>query len=105
MYLFLATLSLFSSCSSQASHCGFSLRRIFFLWLSTGSGLQTSMAGALEHRLNSCSTQTQLLHGMWGLPGSGIEPVSLALAGGFCTMEPQGSPKLNFIPNKNIFYT
>jgi len=29
---------------------------------------------------------------MWDLPGSGIEPVSPALAGGFSTTEPPGKP-------------
>ena len=29
---------------------------------------------------------------MWDLPGPGIEPVSLALAGGFFTTEPPGKP-------------
>ena len=41
-------------------------------------------AGRLWKRwLSSCSAQTSLLHGMWGLPGSGIKPVSPALAGEF----------------------
>ena len=30
--------------------------------------------------------------GMWDLPGSGIEPVSPALAGRFFTTEPPGKP-------------
>ena len=29
---------------------------------------------------------------MWNLPGSGIEPASPALAGGFFTAEPSGKP-------------
>ena len=29
---------------------------------------------------------------MWDLPGSGLEPVSPALAGGFFTTEPPGKP-------------
>ena len=29
---------------------------------------------------------------MWDLPGSGIEPISSALAGGFFTTEPLGKP-------------
>ena len=33
-----------------------------------------------------------LLPGMWDLPGSGIEPVSPALAGGFFTAESPGKP-------------
>ena len=47
---------------------------------------------ALEHRLNSCGTGASLLLGMWDLPGSGIEPVSPALTGGFFTTEPRGKP-------------
>ena len=34
---------------------------------------------------------------MWDLPGSGIEPVSPALAGRFFTTEPPGSPSIIFI--------
>ena len=33
---------------------------------------------------------------MWDLPGSGIEPVSPALAGGFFATEPPGNPGVNF---------
>ena len=29
-----------------------------------------------------CGARAQLLHSTWGLPGSGIEPMSPALAGG-----------------------
>ena len=36
---------------------------------------------------------------MWDLPGPGLEPVSLALAGGFLTTAPPGKPK----PNKLFF--
>ena len=39
---------------------------------------------------------------MWGLPRLGIEPVSLALAGGFFTTEPPGKPNL-FYSEKVIF--
>ena len=41
-------------------------------------------------RLNSCGAWAQLLHGMWELPRTGIEPVSPALAGGFFTTKPTG---------------
>ena len=34
---------------------------------------------------------------MWDLPGPGLEPVSLALAGRFLTTEPQGSPAVAFL--------
>ena len=42
---------------------------------------------ALEHRLSSCSTWTQLFLGVWDLPKSGIEPLSPALVGRFLTTE------------------
>ena len=53
-------------------------------------GLNSCGSQALEHRLGSCGTQAQLLRSMWDLPGSGIEPVSPALAGGFLTTAPPG---------------
>ena len=34
-----------------------------------------------------------MFRGRWDLPGPGLEPVSLALAGGFLTTEPPGKPK------------
>ena len=33
---------------------------------------------------------------MWNLPGPGIKPVFPALAGGFVSAAPQGSPGLDF---------
>ena len=36
---------------------------------------------ALEHKFNSCGALAELLRSRWDLPGSGIEPVSSALAG------------------------
>ena len=45
------------------------------------------------HWLSSCGTRALLLHSMWDLPGSGIEPTSPALAGGFFTTEPPGEPR------------
>ena len=45
---------------------------------------------ALEHRLSSCSTRAQLLHGVCDLPGPGIEAVFPALAGGFLATVPRG---------------
>ena len=51
-----------------------------------------------EHRLqtrklSNCGSQAQLLHSMWDLPRSGLEPMSPALAGGFLTTAPPGKPK------------
>ena len=43
--------------------------------------------------LSSCGSWAWLPRGMWNLPRPGINPTSPALAGGFLTREPQGSPK------------
>ena len=55
-------------------------------------GLSNCVSQPLENRLNSCGTQTYLLHDMWDLPGSGIKRVSLAFAGRFLTSKPPGKP-------------
>ena len=34
---------------------------------------------------------------MWDLPGSGVEPVSPALAGGLLTTEPPGKPRSSIL--------
>ena len=47
--------------------------RLFTIWAP----------GSPKHRLSSCGAWSGLLCDMWDLPRSGIEPVSLALAGGF----------------------
>ena len=65
-----------SSCGSWALECRLS---------SCGSC-------ALECRLSSCGTRALLLCGMWDLPGSGLKPVSPALAGGFLTPVPPRKP-------------
>ena len=43
-------------------------------------------------RLSSCGSRAQPLCGMWDLPRPGLEPVSLALAGGLSTTAPPGKP-------------
>ena len=48
-------------------------------------GLSSCDSWALEHRLNSGSAWASLLHNTWDLPGSGIKPMSPALAWGFFT--------------------
>ena len=51
---------------------------------------------SLEHRLNSCSAQVELLCGMWDFSSPGIRPTFLALEGRFflffLTTEPPGNP-------------
>ena len=43
---------------------------------------------AAEHELSSVGARAQVPHGMWNLPGPGIEPMSPALVGGFLTTGP-----------------
>ena len=79
-----------SSWGSKASHCGgvsgCGTRALEL------AGFRSCGSWALEHRLSSCSTQAQLLRGIWDLPGPGIKPLSPALAGGFFTTELPGKP-------------
>ena len=65
-----------SSCGKQGLLCG--------------SGFACCRARALECQLSSWGVCTELSCGMWDLPGSGIEPVSPALAGGFLITRPPG---------------
>ena len=51
---------------------------------------------ALEPRLSGYGAWASLALRMWDLPGSGMEPTSPALAGGFFTTEP---------PEKPLFFT
>ena len=54
--------------------------------------LNSCISWALEHRLNSCGVWASLLHSMWGLPTSGIEPMSPVLVGKFFTISTNGNP-------------
>ena len=99
-----SSLLLFSSsdqqgalCSSraQAYRCGgLSRCRAWALWASVVAaavhGLSNCSFRALEHRLNICGTPVELLHSMWDLPESRMEPVSHVIAGRFFTSEPRG---------------
>ena len=85
-------------CGARASQCGG-----FFCCGARALGTQASVvvAGglsscgsrALERRLSSCGAPASLLHGMWDLPGPGLEPVSPALADGFLTTVLPGKPQ------------
>ena len=47
----------------------------------------------------------ELLHGMWDLPGPGLEPMSPALADGFLTTVPPGKPSgSNFNSLRALFF-
>ena len=56
------------------------------LWVP---GFRNCGSQALEHRFRSCVSWALSLHGMWGLSGSRIKPVSLQLADTLFTL---GSP-------------
>ena len=89
-------------CGVQSSHCGgFSCcgAQVLSRWASVVVACRLSNCGsrALERRLNSCGTRAYLLHGMWDLPGPGLEPMSPALAGGFLTTVPPGKSSRVYI--------
>ena len=69
--------------TAVASHCG--------AW-----ALDAWASVVVAHMLSSCGARSQLLHGMWDLPGPGLEPMSPALAGGFLTTVPPGKSLSNF---------
>ena len=71
---------------SSLRGAGLSLSRPLLL-RSTGS----RCAGSVN-----CGSRAQLLHGMWDLPRSGLEPVFPALAGRFSTTVPPRKPN-NFL--------
>ena len=79
----------FSCCGARASRTRASV--------VVARGLSSCGSQALERRLSSCGAWAYLLRGMWDLPGPGLKPVSLALAGGFLTTAPSGkSPVWTF---------
>ena len=90
-----------SSCGTILHCVGFSLR--WLLFQGTGSrhvsfsscGTQTQQLWLSGSRAQAycCGAWAQLLHGMWDLPGPGLEPVSPALAGRFLTTAPPGKPR------------
>ena len=88
IYLFLTALGLrcWAWASLVVASGGYPTLRCvgFSLWWLL---LQQS-TGFRRAGFSSCGTGAQLLHGMWDLPGPGLEPVSPALAGGFLTTAP-----------------
>ena len=71
-------MGLLSSCGAQASH---------------RSGFSGSQASAVVTPWLQSTGSVIVVHSIWDLPGSEIEPVSLALTGRFFTTEPPGKPK------------
>ena len=90
----LLLLGRFSSCHAWASRCsGFSCSRAWALGCARGlssCGTRAQQLWFLRSRAQAqwCGTQTQLLHGTWDLPRSGIKLMFPALAGGFFTTDP-----------------
>ena len=60
--------------------------------LQGSAGSRTQASALPAHGLRSCGAQGSFLRGLWGLPGPGIELISLALQGGFSTTGRSGKP-------------
>ena len=73
----------------RASHC---------------SGFSCHGAWAFEHRLSSCWVWAQLPHGMWDLPGLGMEPVFPHTHRRTQPLDHQGSPSSHFLNLKGMFF-
>ena len=96
IYLFLAVLGL-RFCTRAFSSCG--ERGPLFIAVRGPLTIAASLVAEHKlqtHRLSSCGSRAQLLHGMWDPPRPGLEPVSPALAGRFSTTAPPGKPYMYF---------
>ena len=87
VFLFLKNFLIFGCAGSSLLHIGFpQLQRAGLL---SSCGVRASHCGGF-----SCcgvvAPQAHLLHGMWNLPGRGIEPMSPALAGRLLSTLPLG---------------
>ena len=105
-HLFLAVLSLLGLSPVEASGVCSASRWLLSL-CSLGSrvhGLQDCGSRALEHRLNRCAAQVELLWGMRSPPRPGIKPVSPTSAGRFLSTVPPGkSPHV--VSEKKLLWT
>ena len=94
IYLFLKQLFICGCIGASLLHTGFlQLQRagsLLWVWGSGSSLPQFLLLWSMgsECRLSSCGSWAQRLCSMWGLPRSGVEPVSPTLAGGFLTIGP-----------------
>ena len=85
-------------CARALSSCG--KRGPLFIAVHGPLTIATSLIAEHRlqtHRLSSCGSWGQLLHGMWDPPGPGLEPMSPALAGRFSTTAPPGKPPSLYI--------
>ena len=76
---------------SSFSCIGSSLPPTGFLSLHRAGAALRCAVWASTSRLGSVA-RGLFLHGVWGTPGAGTEPVSPSLAGGFLTTGPPGKP-------------
>ena len=82
----------FSSCNKRGLLCC-GARASHFSDFSCGpQALGAWASGVAAHGLSSCGTWASLTHGVWSVPGPGIEPMSLALQGRYLTTGPPGKP-------------
>ena len=82
----------FSSCNKRGLLCC-GARASHFGDFSCGpQALGAWASGVAAHGLSSCGTWASLTHGVWSVPGPGIEPMSLALQGRYLTTGPPGKP-------------
>ena len=108
MYLFILAVLGLRFCARAFSSCG----KQGPLFIVVRGPLTIAASLVVEHRLqtrrlSSCGSWAQLLRGMWDLPGTGHEPMSPALAGGFLTTAPPGKPKIQLltkVPSKPSLY-
>lgn len=64
-------------------------------------GLEGSwVSAAVPCGLNSGGSRAELHRSTWGLPGSGVEPMSPALGGGVFTLKPSRKPKAEVLHHK-----
>ena len=77
LYLLISLFVCFLGCARS------SLLPAGFLQLRSGSFSLLQCTGTRAVGFRSCGSWAWMLHGMWDLPGPGIEPVPPALAGGF----------------------
>ena len=80
-------------CARASSSCG--KRGPLFIVVHGPLTIAASLVA--EHRLqmrrlSNCGSRAQVLRSMWDLPRPGLKPVSPALADGFLTTAPPGTP-------------
>ena len=92
IYLFIAVLGL-RFCARAPASCG--ERGPLLIVVRGPVTIVASLVvehGLQTHRLSSCGSRAQLLHGMWDPPRPGLEPLSPALASRLSTTVPPGKP-------------